>query len=82
MGRAHRHLSRAATESDLQYLLVPSQFPLDPHRPTVALSRAEDKMMILVAPKSVSSLLSAEAEMFANAQLWKSLPRTTCTRER
>jgi hypothetical protein len=44
----------------------------------VALSRAKNKM-ILVASKGVFSLFSAEEETFANAQLWKNLPRTTCT---
>lgn len=68
----------SATESDPQYLLLSSQFLLDPRRLTVALSRAKRKM-ILVASRSVFTLFSTDEETFANAQLWKNLLRHTCT---
>lgn len=67
-----------ATESNPQYLLVSSEFLLDPRRLTVALSRARNKL-ILVASRSVFALFSADEETFANSQLWKNLLRRTCT---
>jgi hypothetical protein len=67
-----------ATESNPQYLLVSSEFLLDPRRLTVALSRAKEKL-ILVAARSVFALFSTDAETFAHAQLWKNLLRRTCT---
>lgn len=68
----------SATESDPEYLLVSSEFLLDPRRLTVALSRAKRKL-ILVAARSVFEIFSADEETFANAQLWKNLLRRTCT---
>jgi len=68
----------SATESDPEYLLVSSEFLLDPRRLTVAFSRAKEKM-ILVAAQSVFDIFSADEETFANAQLWKNLLRRTCT---
>jgi hypothetical protein len=68
----------SATESDPAYLLLSSQFLLDPRRLTVALSRAKRKMM-LVASQSVFSLFSADEETFEHSQLWKSLLRKWCT---
>ena len=68
----------SATESDRDYLLLSSEFLLDPRRLTVALSRAKHKMM-LVASRSVFTLFSADEETFAHAQLWKNLLRRTCT---
>jgi superfamily I DNA and/or RNA helicase len=68
----------SATESDLQYLLLSSQFLLDPRRLTVALSRAKCKM-VLVASRSVFNLFSADEETYLNSQLWKNLLRKTCT---
>ncbi len=68
----------SATESDRDYLLVSSDFLLDPRRLTVALSRARRKM-VLVASHTVFSLFSADEETFAHAQLWKNLLRRTCT---
>ncbi len=44
----------------------------------MALSRAKRKM-ILVASQSVFNYFSADEEVFANSQLWKSLIRRTCT---
>jgi hypothetical protein len=67
-----------ATESDPQYLLGASEFLLDPRRLTVALSRAKEKL-ILVAARSIFSLITPDEEAFANAQLWKNLLRRTCT---
>jgi len=67
----------SATESDRAYLLASSQFLLDPRRLTVALSRAKRKM-ILVASRSIFSLLSPDEETFANALLWKNLLLRTC----
>ena len=68
-----------ATESDPQYLLLSSEFLLDPRRLTVALSRAKNKL-ILVAARSVFTLFATEEETFEHAQLWKNLLRRTCTR--
>lgn len=68
----------SATESDREYLLVSGDFLLDPRRLTVALSRARKKM-VLVASRSVFTILSADEETFANAQLWKNLRYRTCT---
>lgn len=68
----------SATESDRDYLLLSSQFLLDPRRLTVALSRAKHKL-ILVASRSIFTLFSADEETFANSQLWKNLLRRTCT---
>jgi hypothetical protein len=65
----------AYTRASLQ---AGSAVPLDPRRLTVALSRARRKM-VLVASRSVFSLLSADEETFARAQLWKNLLRRTCT---
>jgi superfamily I DNA and/or RNA helicase len=67
-----------ATESERSYLLVSSDFLLDPRRLTVALSRAKRKI-VLVASRSVFSLFSADEDTFANAQLWKNLLRHTAT---
>ncbi|HYH13414.1 MAG TPA: AAA domain-containing protein [Thermomicrobiales bacterium] len=68
----------SATESDRGYLLATGEFLLDPRRLTVALSRAKQKL-VLVAARSVFEVFSADEETFANAQLWKSLLRRTCT---
>ncbi|PZS10902.1 MAG: DNA helicase, partial [Chloroflexi bacterium] len=68
----------SATESDRDYLLLSSDFLLDPRRLTVALSRAKHKM-ILVASRSVFNLFSSDEETFANSQLWKKLLRKWCT---
>jgi superfamily I DNA and/or RNA helicase len=68
----------SATESDRAYLLMSSEFLLDPRRLTVALSRAKRKM-VLVASRSVFSLFSPDEDVFANAQLWKNLLVRTCT---
>lgn len=68
----------SATESDRAYLLASSKFLLDPRRLTVALSRAKRKM-ILVASQSIFGLFSPDEETFANALMWKSLLRRTCT---
>jgi hypothetical protein len=68
----------SATESDPQYLQVSSGFLLDPRRLTVALSRAEEKI-ILVASRTVFNIFSADEETFGHAQLWKNLLRHTCT---
>jgi superfamily I DNA and/or RNA helicase len=68
----------SATESDQEYLLSTSEFLLDPRRLTVALSRAEQKM-ILVASRSVFTLFSADEETFEHSQIWKNLLRRTCT---
>src|SRR5918912_3116860 len=67
----------SATESDPQYLLVSSAFLLDPRRLTVALSRAERKM-VLVASRSVFGIFSADEETFTHSRLWKNLLRRTC----
>ena len=68
----------SATESDRDYLLSAGEFLLDPRRLTVALSRAQRKI-ILVASRSVFDLFSADETIFANALLWKHLLRRTCT---
>ena len=68
----------SATESDLDYLLASSDFLYDPRRLTVAISRAKEKL-VLVASRSIFSLFSPDEAAFANAQLWKSLLRHTCT---
>ncbi len=68
----------SATESDLDYLLASSDFLYDPRRLTVAISRAKEKL-VLVASRSIFSLFSPDEDAFANAQLWKSLLRSTCT---
>lgn len=68
----------SATESDLDYLLASSGFLYDPRRLTVAISRAKEKL-VLVASRSIFSLFSPNEDAFANAQLWKSLLRRTCT---
>ncbi len=68
----------SATESDPQYILGASEFLLDPRRLTVALSRAEQKM-VLVAGESVFKIISPDGETFDNSQLWKNLLRRTCT---
>jgi hypothetical protein len=67
-----------ATESDPHYLLLSSEFLLDPRRLTVALSRAKNKL-ILVAARSVFTLFATDEETFEHAQLWKNLLRRTCT---
>ncbi len=55
-----------------------SAFLLDPHRLTVALSRAKRKL-VLVASRTIFSIFSTDEETFANAQLWKNLLNRTCT---
>lgn len=77
-GGERRAILVSATESDREYLLISSQFLLDPRRLTVAVSRAKEKM-VLVASRSVFNLFSADEETFANSQLWKNLLRSTCT---
>jgi AAA domain len=67
-----------ATESGRDYLLLSSEFLLDPRRLTVALSRAKRKL-VLVAARSVFELFSADEDVFTNAQLWKNLLHRTCT---
>ncbi|HET8524201.1 MAG TPA: ATP-binding protein, partial [Thermomicrobiales bacterium] len=59
-----------ATESDREYLLTREDFLLDPRRLTVAVSRAQEKM-ILVAARSVFTLFSADDETYASSQIWK-----------
>ncbi|NTV66068.1 MAG: hypothetical protein HGA65_21380, partial [Oscillochloris sp.] len=66
------------TESDRDYLRAAGEFLLDPRRLNVALSRAKQKL-ILVAARSVFSLIATDEESFANAQLWKLLLRRACT---
>jgi len=68
----------AATESDRGYVLAMSAFLLDPHRLTVALSRAKRKL-VLVAARTIFSIFSTDEETFAHAQLWKNLLNRTCT---
>lgn len=77
-GREREVIAVSATESDRDYLLVSSEFLLDPRRLTVALSRAKHKM-ILVAARSVFDVFSPDEETFAHAQLWKNLLHRTCT---
>ncbi|OWK45505.1 Superfamily I DNA and RNA helicases and helicase subunits-like [Fimbriiglobus ruber] len=67
----------SATESDRAYLLASSTFLLDPRRLTVAVSRAKRKM-ILVASRSIFTLLSPKEETYQNALLWKNLLLRTC----
>ncbi len=67
-----------ATESNTQYLLLSSAFLLDPRRLTVALSRAKQKL-VLIAARSVFTLLVTDEELFGHSQLWKNLLRRTCT---
>jgi superfamily I DNA and/or RNA helicase len=68
----------SATESDREYLQASSEFLLDPRRLTVAMSRAKRKL-VLVASRSVFTLLLPDEETFQNSQLWKNLLRRTCT---
>jgi superfamily I DNA and/or RNA helicase len=68
----------SATESDRAYLLMSSDFLLDPRRLTVALSRAKRKM-ILVASQSIFTLFSPDEEVFTNSLMWKNLLLRTCT---
>jgi superfamily I DNA and/or RNA helicase len=58
----------SATESDRAYLLASGEFLLDPHRLTVAVSRAKRKL-ILVASQTIFCLFSPDEEVFANAQM-------------
>jgi hypothetical protein len=67
-----------ATESDREYLLTRQDFLLDPRRLTVAVSRAQEKM-ILVAARSVFTLFCADDETYASSQIWKHLLHRTCT---
>jgi len=70
----------SATESSRPYLLMSSEFLLDPRRLNVALSRAKQKM-ILVASETVFSLFSPDEETFLNSLLWKNLLTRTCTEQ-
>ena len=66
------------TESDPHFIRQTSEFLLDPRRLTVALSRAKEKM-IVIASRSVFSVIASDEETFSNAGLWKNLLRRTCT---
>lgn len=68
----------SATESDRDYLRAAGAFLLDPRRLNVALSRAKRKL-ILVAARSVFSIVTTDEEAFAHAQIWKQLLRRACT---
>ncbi|MEO8285037.1 MAG: AAA domain-containing protein [Chloroflexota bacterium] len=68
----------SATESDREYLRAASEFLYDPRRLTVAISRAKQKM-VLVVSRSVVTMFSPDEEAFSNAQMWKNLLRRTCT---
>jgi superfamily I DNA and/or RNA helicase len=57
------------TPSCVAYLLLSSQFLLNPRSLTVALSRAKRKM-ILVAFRSIFSLFSTDDETIASSLLW------------
>ena len=66
------------TESDPNFIRQTSEFLLDPRRLTVALSRAKEKL-IVIASRSIFSVITADEETFASAGLWKHLLRQTCT---
>ena len=77
-GGERRVILVGTTESDRAYLQVSGDFLLNPQRLTVALSRAQQKL-VLVASRSVFELFSADEETFEHAQMWKNLLRKTCT---
>lgn len=68
----------SATESDRGYLLASSEFPLDPRRLTVTLSRAKPKI-ILLASRTIFEMFRSEEEVFENSLPWKNLFLRTCT---
>jgi superfamily I DNA and/or RNA helicase len=68
----------SSTESIRSYLLMSSEFLLDPRRPNVALSRAKRKL-ILVTSQTIFSLSGPDEERFLNSFLWKNLLMRTCT---
>lgn len=77
-GGERRAIVVGATESDRQYVLQRSSFLLDPRRLNVAVSRAQDKL-ILIASRTIFELFSADEEVFPNLQIWKNLLERTCT---
>lgn len=77
-GDERRVILVGLTQSDPYFIRQNGEFLLDPRRLTVALSRAKEKM-IVVASRSVFSVIAADEETFTNAGLWKNLLRRTCT---
>jgi len=62
----------SATASDPAYILAEAEFLLSPNRLNVALSRSQQKL-IVVASRAVFKFLSANLEIFDQATLWKRL---------
>jgi hypothetical protein len=77
-GDERRLILVGLTESDPHFIRLTGEFLLDPRRLTVALSRAKEKM-IVVASRSVFSVIANDEEAFANAGLWKQFLHRTCT---
>src|SRR5690606_882642 len=77
-GGERRVILIGATESDRAYLQISCDFLLNPQRLTVALSRAQRKL-VLVASRSVFEMFSSDEATFEHAQMWKNLLRKTCT---
>ncbi len=76
-GDERRVVLVSLTESDPQFIRLTGEFLLDPRRLTVALSRAKEKL-IIIASRSVFTVVSSDEETFVNAGLWKNLLRRTC----
>jgi len=77
-GDQRRVMAFSATESDPLYLLQNGGFLFDPRRLCVSLSRAKEKLILVVA-KSVFDIVPLDEETFLNARLWHLLRDEFCT---
>ncbi len=72
------HLWKACTVRKMRKHTGLQRFPLRPPPPYRRHQQGKEKL-VLVASRSIFSLFSPDEATFANAQLWKSLLRRTCT---
>jgi hypothetical protein len=68
----------SATESDPAYIRTTARFLLDPRRLTVAISRAERKLVI-VASRSIFEFVPSDLEALSEHRIWRDLYAELCT---
>ncbi len=68
----------SATESDPAYLRDTAAFLFDPRRLTVAISRAQSKLVVM-ASRSVFDYLPTDESTLVNSAIWRNLRDQACT---
>ena len=68
----------SATESDPAYLRDTAAFLFDPRRLTVAISRAQSRLVV-IASRSVFDFLPTDESTLVNSSIWRNLRDEVCT---